>query len=367
MIYVFLDTNVYFKGLSGTELIDPAQDYFPHLVRHAKKGRIALVMPAVVKAEIEARIRTAAYRCGNAINALTLPNASVELTPLITKLRAEYDPVGTAEEMQQKFAQFWADTGCIVQDVSAIDTEKLMLARSMYTLPFIDRKYDIYRDAFVMQALEEFRKSAMTAEDRLAVISGDQSFCDYVQKLDQDILVFSDLHGLFNLWGKSNTDMIALLNEGIHELELDSRICEELDGFAFSLTNGESLLQFDDLTPEIVTDADGKKQMQITGYEVIDTDSALLSFEADVRLTFSGAVIPETVYDTDGDIGDVQFRTADITRTVSLSGWTDILGKFDADDSIDFVEDLNDLEFDSETGSMVIDISDENTEIVYDE
>ena len=179
--------------------------------------------------------------------------------------------------------------------------------------------------------------------------------------------MFSDLHGLFNLWGKSNTDMIALLNEGIHELELDSRICEELDGFAFSLTNGESLLQFDDLTPEIVTDADGKKQMQITGYEVIDTDSALLSFEADVRLTFSGAVIPETVYDTDGDIGDVQFRTADITRTVSLSGWTDILGKFDADDSIDFVEDLNDLEFDSETGSMVIDISDENTEIVYDE
>ena len=190
MIYVFLDTNVYFKGQSGTELIDPAQDYFPHLVRHARKGMLTLVMPAVVRAEIEARIRTAAFRCSNAINALTLPNASVELTPLITKLRAEYDPVAAAEEMQQKFAQFWADTGCIMPEVSAIDTEKIVLARRIYTQPFIDRKCDVYQDACVMQALAEFRKSQMTAADSLVVISRDKSFREYVSALDKDILVF---------------------------------------------------------------------------------------------------------------------------------------------------------------------------------
>ena len=52
-------------------------------------------------------------------------------------------------------------------------------------------------------------------------------------------------------------------------------------------------------------------------------------------------------------------------KTVLLTGWTDIWGKFDAEDNIEFVEDVNDLEFDNETGSMVIDQSDGDLEINY--
>ena len=123
--------------------------------------------------------------------------------------------------------------------------------------------------------------------------------------------------------------------------------------------------QFEDLQAAVVRDDAGKQKLRITGYEVIDADSALLSFEGEVALTFTGAVVPQYIYAEDGSVSDVQFRTADISRTVSLSGWTDILGKFAEDDSIDFVEDLNDLEFDTETGGMVIDITDGNADISY--
>ena len=365
MIYVFLDTNLYLRGHSGKELIDPAQDYFPHLVRHAKKGELRLVMPAVTREEIEAQIRIAADRCRETISRLTLPNASVELTPLITRLRAEYDPIGTAEDMQQKISQFWADTDCTELTVTQIDVEKLKCAQHASGDPTAKAGYSAYRYAYILQALEEFQENSTEEDDSVVVISADEAFRAYITELDPDILVCGSLHGLFDLWGQSNQEMLALLNEGIHELELDSRICEELDGFAFALKRGSDLLQFEDLQAAVVRDDAGKQKLRITGYEVIDADSALLSFEGEVALTFTGAVVPQYIYAEDGSVSDVQFRTADISRTVSLSGWTDILGKFAEDDSIDFVEDLNDLEFDTETGGMVIDITDGDADISY--
>ena len=365
MIYVFLDTNLYLRGQGGRELIDPAQDYFPHLVRHAKKDELRLVMPAVTKEETEAQIRIAADRCRETISLLALPNASVELTPLIARLRAEYDPIGTAEDMQQKISQFWADTNCMELTVTQIDVEKLKCAQHASGDPSAKAGYSAYRYAYILQALEEFQENSTEEDDSLVVISADDAFRAYITELDPDILVCSSLHGLFDLWGQSNQEMLDLLNEGIHELELDSRICEELDGFAFALKRGNDLLPFEDLRAEVVRDDAGKQKLRITGYEVIDSDSALLSFESEVALTFTGTVIPQYIYAEDGSVSDVQFRTADISKTVSLSGWTDILGKFAEDDSIDFVEDLNDLEFDTETGGMVIDITDGDADISY--
>ena len=363
MIYVFLDTNIYRRGDGGKELIDPAQDYFPHLVRHAKKGELRLLMPAVTKQDIEAAIRLAADKCRETVSLLTLPNASVDLTPLMTRLKAEYDPIGIAEDMQQKIGQFWADTACEELTVTQIDAEKLVYATSLSGDG--NAKPDAFRYAYVLQALEEFQENSTEEDDSIAVISADAVFRAYVQELNPDFILCSGLHGLFDLWGQSNREMLDLLNEGIHELELDSRICDELDGYPFTLKSGGKLLQFDELHAEIVRDAAGKQQLRMTGYEVIDADSALLSFAGEVALTFSGAVIPQYTYGADGSVCDVQFRAADITKTVSLSGWTDILGKFADDDSIDFVEDLNDLEFDSETCCTVIDTADADTGITY--
>ena len=367
MIYVFLDTNIYLRGKSGKELIDPAQEYFPHLVRHAKKGELRLVMPSAVREAVEARIRITADKCREAICTLTLPNPSVELTPLITRLKAEFDPTGTAEDMQQKIRQFWADTDCTELDVTQIDVEKLICAQRAAGASSAGSKADAYRYAFALQALEEFQENSTEEDDSLVVISADDTFRAFVQELNPDILVCSSLHGLFDLWGQSNREMLDLLNEGIHELELDTRICEELDGSPFTLKSGADLIQYDELQAEIVRDDTGKPKLRITGYEVIDTDSALLSFEGAVKLTFTGAVIPQYAYDAEGTVLDVQFRTADITKTVLLSGWTDILGKFAEDDSIDYVEDLNDLEFDAETVSMEILLSDDDTAVTYDD
>ena len=365
MIYVFLDTNLYLRGHSGKELIDPAQDYFPHLVRHAKKGELRLLMPAVTREETEAQIRIAAAGCRDTISLLTLPNASVELTPLIARLRAEYDPIGTAEEMQQKISQFWADTECEELTVTQIDVEKLICAQRAAGDANAAAGSNAYRYAYILQALEEFQENSAGEDDSIVVISGDDAFRAFVQELDPDIVVCSNLRGLFDLWGQSNREMLDLLNEGIHELELDSRICEELDGFPFTLKSGDDLVQFEELQAEVIRDDAGKQKLRITGYEVMDTESALLSFEGEVRLTFTGAVIPQYIRSGDGRIRDVQFRTADITKTVLLTGWTDILGKFADDDSIDYVEDLNDLEFDCETAAAEILLSDDGTAVTY--
>lgn len=366
MIYVFLDTNIYIKGHGGKELIDPSQDYFPHLVRHAKNGRLQLVMPTVTKAEIEAHIRIAANRCREAFNALTLPQPSVELTPLITKLQKEYDAAATAEQIRLQYEQFWNNTNCTVLSITQIDTEKIVRARYENKPPFTGKKHDEYQDAFVLQALEEFRKTNMSGDDALVVISADDAFRAYVQALDPDIPVFRGLHGLFDMWGKTNQAMLDLLNEGIHELELEQHILDELDGFDITLTNEGELLAYDTMDAAFRTEPEtGKPIMRITGYEVMDEGSALLSFEAETEITLTGVEIPEFLYNADGDVCDVSLRTADVTKTVLLTGWTDIWGKFDAEDNIEFVEDVNDLEFDNETGSMVIDLSDGDLEINY--
>lgn len=367
MIYVFLDTNIYIKGHGGKELTDVSQDYFPHLVRHAQNGRLQLVMPAVTKEEIEAHVRIAANRCREAIQSLALPLHSDTLSPLIQQLRKEYDPDAVASEALIRLHTFWENTDCITLDVTEIDVEKIVRARYANQPPFTGRKHDEYQDAFALQALENFRQTQMEPEDTLAVISADDAFRSYIEALSPEIKVFRGLQGLFDLWGRKNKEMIDLLNEGIHELPLEQRICDLLANGDFSLTSDETdLLQYEDLIAEIAADPQsGRKQLAITGYEVIDDGSALLSFEASAEVTFLGVSIPQFTYDADGEVCDVSYRTADVTKTVPLSGWTDIFGKFDAEDNIEYVDDMNDLEFDSSLDTDLIDLSDADLDITY--
>jgi hypothetical protein len=158
-----------------------------------------------------------------------------------------------------------------------------------------------------------------------------------------------------------NREMIALLNEGIHELELEERILEELDGFDFSLTmhSASVSLEYESLEAELETDPEtDKPRMEITGYEVIDEGSALLSFEATVKITLLNVTYPIYEHDNFREISEIEYRTEDVTETLRLSGWMEIWGKFDAEENIEFVEDVNDLEFDSDTGWL-------NTESLY--
>ena len=160
--------------------------------------------------------------------------------------------------------------------------------------------------------------------------------------------------------------MLDLLNEGIHELELEPRITDELEGFDFALTDGDTLLEYAGLEPEILKDPQtGHSDMRITGYEVIDDGCALINFEARSVIRFIGVMIPEFLRDAAGNVCDVSYRTADLTKTVSLTGLTYLLGKFDADETLEFVDDVDDLELTEENGSMEIDLSDEGLEINY--
>ena len=354
MIYVFLDTALYITGHDGKELIDPAQGYFPHLVRHAKNGTLQLVMPDVTKAEIETRICTAADRCREAISSLTLPLPSVELTPLITKLRKEYDPSAAAEQIRQKLEQFWQETNCRILTVSQIDTEKLNSARSVAL-----RKCHLneYRAAYVAQALADFRNTQMQPGDTLVAITPYIRHTQYLDGCIPDIRIFSNMHNMQQLLFSRNREMINLLNEGIHELELEERILEELDGFDFNLTteNGSVPIEYEGLEAELeINPETGKPRMEITGYEVIDEGSALLSFEARVKITLLNVTYPVYEYDNFGEIRKVDYITKDHTHTLFLSGWMEIWGKFDAEENIEFVEDVNDLEFDSNTGWLNI-------------
>lgn len=367
MIYVFLDTNIYLKGRSGKELTDLTQDYFPHLVRHAQNGRLRLVMPAVTKAEIEAHVRIAADKCREAIQSIALPLHSDALSAYIRQLRKEYDPDAFVSEALIRLYKFWENTEYITLDVTEIDVEKLVKARCSDAPPCTGRKRSEYQDAFALQALENFRQTQTEPEDILAVVSHDGAFRSYVEALSPEIRVFRGMQELFDLWGRSNQEMIDLLNEGIHELPLEERICEQLANGDFSLTNrGTDLLQYEDLIAEIAADPQsGKKQLVITGYEVIDDGSALLSFEASAEVTFLGVSIPQFACGTDGDVSDVSYRTADVTGTVPLSGWTVIFGKFDADDNLEYVDDMDVLQFDSGLDTDLIDLSDADLDITY--
>ncbi|MCR4759271.1 MAG: hypothetical protein K5705_03180, partial [Oscillospiraceae bacterium] len=264
MIYVFLDTALYITGHDGKELIDPAQGYFPHLVRHAKNGTLQLVMPDVTKAEIKARICTAADRCREAINSLTLPMPSVELTPLITKLRKEYDPLAAAEQIRQKLEQFWQETNCRILTVSQIDTEKLNSARS---IALRECHLNEYRAAYAAQALADFRNTQMQPGDTLITITSSVNHSLYLSSCVPGIRVFSSMHEMQQQLFCRNREMIALLNEGIHELELEERILEELDGFDFSLTmhSASVSLEYESLEAELeINPETGKPRMEIT-------------------------------------------------------------------------------------------------------
>lgn len=330
---VFVDTEV-FKSLS----LNFFNSQLARLKRRCQLGVCQLIMPSLIKTEINRKIQDSVSDATQKINQL-INNQFVTRVSGTIPLLEQLNAIDLSKTNRNFFEQYLSE--CDFQELNISDVDVDLIFRDYFASnpPFgAGKKKCEFPDAFAANAILNWANK--NAVEVVHIVTNDSDWKAFCKRNDK-LKYHPNLPAFYNEFSK--VENLPVIEEALRFIS--GRVEEKVE-FDFGKLGFD--LRSNVVEPDVVDDVLNVKAvlLEVDNIDVSDAGGLIADIEFEIR--FTAEITFEDFSEGIWDKEDQEWKGVDMNRTTIDRSWSGIVSvEFEFDETIDTVTNLNSISFPS--------------------